>query len=112
MEMHASLTRLAALPANTLVCCAHEYTLGNLRFAAEVEPGNADITAVTAWARGRRDAGLPTVPSDIARELRINPFLRTDIAEVTAAVRRHAGQPLAGATAIFGALRRWKDGFR
>ncbi len=110
-EMHASLQRLACLPATTLVCCAHEYTLGNLRFAAAVEPDNPTIAAVTAWARGRRTAGLPTLPSNLARELGINPFLRTGCRAVIAAAERYAEQPLADATATFAALRRWKDGF-
>ncbi len=111
-EMHASLARLAALPADSLVCCAHEYTLGNLRFAAAVEPGNDDIARCTAWARARREAGLPTLPGTLARELRVNPFLRTGCAEVRAAVAAHAGAPLDDGAATFAALRRWKDGFR
>lgn len=111
-EMHASLARLAALPADSLVCCAHEYTLGNLRFAAAVEPGNEAIARFTAWARARRDAGLPTLPGTLARELQVNPFLRTGCAEVRAAVAAHEGVPLDDGAATFAALRRWKDGFR
>lgn len=110
-EMHASLRTLAALPPDTLVCCTHEYTLGNLRFAAAVEPGNADIAACSHWARAQRDAGLPTLPGDLARELRVNPFLRTGVTEVRSAAARHAGQAPDSDAAVFAALRRWKDTF-
>lgn len=110
-QMHASLSRLAALRSDTLVCCAHEYTLGNLRFAAAVEPGNDDITAMVDWARGRRDVHASTLPSSIARELRINPFLRTQQPGVIEAAVQEGCH---GDTAadVFATLRRWKDGFR
>jgi hydroxyacylglutathione hydrolase len=111
--MQASLGRLAALPPDTLVCCAHEYTLGNLRFAAAAEPGNPEIAACTSWAAAQRAAGLPTLPSTLARELAVNPFLRTRVAAVRAQLEAQGLLP-AGAddTACFAALRRWKDGFR
>jgi hydroxyacylglutathione hydrolase len=111
-EMHASLGKLAALPADTLVCCAHEYTLGNLRFAAAAEPGNPDIAAYTAWALDARAAGRPTLPSTLARELAVNPFLRTQAPALRAQLLAQGLLP-AGAddTACFAALRRWKDGF-
>jgi len=111
-ELHASLQRLAALPDNTLVCCTHEYTLGNLRFAAAVEPGNGDIATCAAWARRQRDAGRPTLPGDLARERRINPFLRVERASVQESVTRHDGQAPDSVVATFAALRRWKDAFR
>ncbi len=74
--MHASLERLAALPAETLVYCGHEYTLANLRFAEAMEPDNRAVTEKLTWARLEREAGRPTVPSTIADERRTNPFLR------------------------------------
>lgn len=111
-ELHDSLQRLAALPDDTLVCCTHEYTLGNLRFAAAVEPGNADVAACAAWARRQRDAGQPTLPGDLARERRINPFLRVDRATVRESVTRHDGPVHDAPIDVFTALRRWKDVFR
>lgn len=111
-QLHDSLSRLAALPPDTLVCCAHEYTLGNLRFAAAVEPDNPDVARMTAWATARRARGLPTLPGDLARERRVNPFLRTGEPAVAAAIARHAGQVPESDAAAFGVLRRWKDGFR
>ncbi|MFP5383628.1 MAG: hydroxyacylglutathione hydrolase [Gammaproteobacteria bacterium] len=113
-QMNGSLAQLAALPARTLVCCAHEYTLGNLRFAAAVEPLNPDIRRHEQWAQGRRAAGLPTLPSDLAREKRINPFLRTAVPAViaAAAARAQDGSAMDGGAATFAALRGWKDNFR
>lgn len=109
-QMHASLAALAGLPGDTAVCCAHEYTLSNLRFARAVEPDNPDIAAHTAWCEARRADGLPTLPSSIDTERRINPFLRCDVPEVAAAARRH--QPAADSPAeTLGSLRRWKDTF-
>jgi len=82
--MHASLTRLAALPATTLVCCAHEYTLANLRFARAVEPHSLALAAHEAECQSLRDRGLPTLPSTLGRERMINPYLRCDQPEVIA----------------------------
>ena len=90
-ELHGSLSRLAALPAQTLVYCTHEYTLGNLRFASAVEPGNADVARHAAWARACRETGSPTLPSDIGRERRINPFLRCAVPEGVTAAGLSAG---------------------
>lgn len=115
-QMHRSLGRLAALPPQTQVFCAHEYTASNLRFALAVEPGNAALQAYAAEVTTRRAAGLPTVPSTIGRELAINPFVRTQVAEVRAAASAHAAH--AGLPAVtddvstLAALREWKNGFR
>jgi hydroxyacylglutathione hydrolase len=110
-QMHASLAQLAALPGHTRVCCAHEYTLSNLRFAQAVEPGNARIAEHTAWCRSQREQGLPTLPSRIARERDINPFLRCDVPEVVAAAQAHGAQDPSG-PAVFAALREWKNNFQ
>jgi hydroxyacylglutathione hydrolase len=111
-QMHASLQRLAALPPETRVCCAHEYTLSNLRFAAAVMPRNTALQQRTARASALREQGLPTLPSLLADELATNPFLRCSEAEVVVAARQFSGDPaLAEPAAVFGALRRWKDGF-
>jgi hydroxyacylglutathione hydrolase len=111
-QMHASLTRLAALPASTQVFCAHEYTLANLRFAQAVEPNNADITAYRHAVEAQRTRDEPTLPSTLERELRINPFLRTGVPEVHAMVEKHAGISLPDSLSVFAAVRRWKDNFR
>lgn len=110
-QMAASLARLAALPDDTRVCCTHEYTLANLRFAAAVEPANADIARHTADCRARRDAGEPTLPSTLECERRINPFLRCTEPAVVAAARAQ-GAANDDAVAVFAALREWKNRFR
>ena len=109
-QMQASLARLAALPAGTRVCCTHEYTMSNLRFAAAVEPGNAELAAYTARCQALRDAGQPTLPSSIGQELGINPFLRWSAPAVVAAARAQ-GAADDSAVAVFAALREWKNRF-
>lgn len=111
-QMHASLARLAALPGDTRVCCAHEYTQGNAAFALAVEPGNAALRARAEAVRALRAAGQPSLPTTVAEERACNPFLRCDAPAVRAAAEAQAGGPLADAVAVFGALRAWKDGFR
>ena len=111
-QMHASLNRLAALPGNTQVYCAHEYTLANLRFAQAVEPDNADIAAYRRAVEAQRERDEPTLPSTLERELRINPFLRSSVPEVRAMIEKHAGIALPDSLSVFTAVRRWKDNFR
>ncbi len=111
-QMQASLDRLAALPGDTRVCCAHEYTLSNLRFARAVEPGNADLVHYQGHCQALRQQGLPTLPSSLGLERRINPFLRTRETAVRQAAEQFAGTPLADAAGVLGAIREWKNGFR
>ncbi|MGA9016867.1 MAG: hydroxyacylglutathione hydrolase [Acetobacteraceae bacterium] len=75
-EMFASLHKLAVLPGGTKVCCGHEYTESNARFALSVDPNNAALKARNEQAHQQRAAGQPTVPSTMASELDANPFLR------------------------------------
>lgn len=110
--MHASLARLAALPASTRVFCAHEYTLSNLRFAREVEPRNAHLLRRQQDAEALRERGEPTVPSTIALELATNPFLRCGDATVRVAAAQHVGMELAGDPEVFAVIRSWKDRYR
>ncbi|MEO7635966.1 MAG: hydroxyacylglutathione hydrolase [Sphingomicrobium sp.] len=86
-QMHASLQSLAALPADTLIYCAHEYTLANARFAAHAEPGNAAIAERLAEVEALRAAGTITLPSTIARERATNPFVRAQNWQAFAALR-------------------------
>ncbi len=110
-QMHHSLSRLAALPGDTRVCCAHEYTLSNLTFAHAVEPENAELADYTAWCRSQRDAGRPTLPSSIACERQINPFLRCEEPAVVRSARVH-GAGSEDPVAVLAALRQWKNDFR
>lgn len=80
-EMHKSLVRFAALPPDTLVCCGHEYTESNARFALHADPDNADLLAYAERVKELRAMNLPTLPSLLSDELACNPFLRaTDVA--------------------------------
>lgn len=110
-QMQASLARLAALPPETLVCCTHEYTLANQRFALAVEPQNRLLCERHAADTARRAAGLPTLPSHIGLETETNPFLRWSEPGVIDAAKHH-GSADSGPVAVFSALRRWKDSFR
>lgn len=110
-QMHASLSALGALPGETRVCCAHEYTLSNLKFARAVEPRNADVVNYTLWCEEERAAGRPTLPSTIARERRVNPFLRCDEPPVARTARAH-GAASDEPVAVLAALRQWKNDFR
>jgi hydroxyacylglutathione hydrolase len=111
-QMLASLDRLSALPDETQVYCAHEYTLSNLRFAAAVEPGNPQVGAALAAVRQSRERDEITLPSTLGRERHINPFLRCREPAVRAAAEQHAGHALPGTVDVFATVRRWKDGFR
>ena len=111
-QMHHSLSRLAALPGSTRVCCGHEYTLANAAFARAVEPDNEALARRTEEVHAMRTAHRPTLPSSLADERACNPFLRCDQPQVAAAAARHAGQPPGGPVETFAALRAWKDGFR
>lgn len=108
-QLAASLRRIAALPAETRCYCAHEYTLANLGFAEWVEPDSRALAARFAAAREARARGEPTVPSALALELATNPFLRTAEPAVVSAAEAFADAPLVDETAVFTALRRWKD---
>jgi hydroxyacylglutathione hydrolase len=110
-QMSESLAKLAALPNQTAVCCGHEYTLANLRFAQAVEPGNPDILAYAEEAKGLREAGKPSLPSRIALERRVNPFLRCSEPSVVAAAARQAGHSLNDPVEVFAVIRNWKDNF-
>jgi hydroxyacylglutathione hydrolase len=110
-QMLASLDQLAALPGNTRVCCTHEYTLSNLRFAKAVEPGNQALQNYARECEEKRSRNVPTLPSSIAQELAINPFLRSRQADVIAAVNKF--NPAASdETALFASLREWKNQFK
>ena len=100
-----SLQRIKALPPETTLYCAHEYTAANAKFALHADPDNAALQAYAAEIAAKRERGEPTVPMGLARELETNPFLRADDAEMQA---RWGGS---SAAETFAALRKAKDGF-
>ena len=110
-QMNASLAKLAALPEDTIVYCAHEYTVSNLLFGLAVEPNNSESQAYLEECRARRARDEATVPSNIRRERNVNPFLRCNQETVKQAAEARAGRGL-NRTEVFAVIREWKDGFR
>jgi hydroxyacylglutathione hydrolase len=111
-QMLASLDQLAALPGATRVCCTHEYTSSNLKFARAVEPGNPELINYSQRCEALREQGLPTLPSTIAQEKLINPFLRTRLPGVAQAARAFDAATPEDEVAEFAAIRQWKNEFR
>ena len=111
-QMFASLEKLNALPANTLMYCAHEYTLANLKFAQAVEPNNSYITEHIEVCQRQRDADLPTLPSTMELERKINPFLRcSEIGLRQSLENKILDAKTVSDVEIFKYLRAWKDSF-
>lgn len=110
-QMHASLNKLAALPPRTLIYCAHEYTLANLRFAATAEPANRAIQERLREVSRQRQDGLVSLPSTLSQELQTNPFLRLDDGGLRQQLAAHQGVRPNDDLATFMALRAWKDRF-
>ena len=106
-QMHASLTRLKALPSTSKVYCAHEYTQVNGRFAISVEPDNLALREKLQRVAVLRSNNEPTVPSTIQEEIATNPFLRTD----SFSIQKSLGLVGANAVSVFTELRKRKDVF-
>lgn len=105
--MWESLSRLAALPPETLVCSGHEYSQSNARFALTIEPANPALISRANAITEARKAGRPTVPTTLAHELATNPFLRASLPEVKALI----GLPEASDAEAFAEIRGRKDRF-
>jgi len=110
-QMLASLDALSALPDTTRVCCTHEYTLSNLKFALAVEPDNQDLQQYNAHCVALRAQNQPTLPSSMALERKINPFLRSRVPAVMAAAQTHDAAMVLQSGA-FATLRQWKNDYR
>lgn len=107
-QMWASLSKIAAMPAETKLYCAHEYTQSNARFAVTVDPQNDALLRRADEIDAKRLRSKPTVPSTVAEELATNPFLRATQAGVQQAVGMAGGD----AVSVFAEVRRRKDHFR
>ncbi len=106
-QMWDSLSKLRALPADTTVYCAHEYTQANARFALSVDPANTALQDYAAEVDRKRANDEPTVPTTIGREQAANPFLRADAADLQAAI----GMAGAAPAEVFAEVRQRKDNF-
>lgn len=104
-QMWASLTKLAKLPPDTLICSGHEYTVANLRFAATIDPDNPALHSRIAHTATARAEGRPTVPSTLALERATNPFLRAPL------LKTQIGLPNATDAEAFTEIRARKDKF-
>lgn len=109
-QFWASLSRIKALPGETMLYCAHEYTASNARFAVHADPDNADLQDYVAEITARRAADKWTVPTKLERELATNPFLRADDPAMQARWAEKGGK-IGDAVATFAALRSAKDSF-
>jgi hydroxyacylglutathione hydrolase len=108
-DLHTSLRRIAELPVETLIYCAHEYTLDNIGFAKWVEPDNQDLLDRQEASWALIDQGKATVPSTLELEFKTNPFLRTHLPEVIARAEEIAGRETQTSEDVFAVLRVWKD---
>ncbi len=110
-QMHASLAKLKQLPEHTAVYCTHEYTLANLEFALTVEPQNPELQNYYNHVAALRQQNKASLPTSIAREKQINPFLRTEFATIKTSAQKHSGQTCTDEVTVFAAIRQWKDNF-
>jgi len=110
-QMHSSLSRLRALPADTKVYCGHEYTENNLRFAMTLEPGSEKLKERMAGVQTLRAKGQPTVPSTIAEEIDTNPFLRWDSKEIQSNLKKDYPELVLKPVSVFAQIRKLKDQF-
>ena len=106
-QMFGSLSKLAALPADTVICSGHEYTQSNGNFALTIDPDNPDLIFRMEQVREAREQGKATVPSLLSEELATNPFLRCHDPALKASVGMIDAEP----TAVFAEVRKRKDNF-
>ncbi len=111
-QMLASLDSFAALPGSTEVHCAHEYTLSNIRFALACDPHNANLRDWSLEAAALRERGVPTLPTTIAHECAVNPFLRAGDPAVQATLADALHETVSDRLAAFTLMREWKNRFR
>ncbi len=111
-QMTQSLEKIAALPNNTKVYCAHEYTVSNLRFAVAAEPENQRTAERLAAAQDLRSRGIATVPSTLGEEKLTNPFLRYREKSIATLLKNSGRLNNENPIAAFAALREWKNVFR
>lgn len=110
-QMFSSLQKIADLPEETYIYCAHEYTLNNLRFAQLVEPKNKHILTRINQVTDLHEKEKPSLPSQLKEEKQTNPFLRCHIPALIQQVEQHQQSSLHQPVEVFAALRRWKDQF-
>ncbi len=108
---YRSLQKLSRLPEKTKVYCTHEYTLANLAFASHVDPENISLQEYQTWATAQRDNDQITLPSSIAKQKQVNPFLRCDNTAIKKNIESLMNLSTHSEVDVFAALRRYKDDF-
>jgi hydroxyacylglutathione hydrolase len=108
-ELHQSLEKIANLPPESKIYCAHEYTLDNIGFAKWVEADNKDLLEREARCQNLIDNDKATIPTLLSDELKSNPFMRCDKQAVIEKAEKFAAKKLANSTEVFRAIRQWKD---
>ncbi|OHU86714.1 MULTISPECIES: hydroxyacylglutathione hydrolase [Pseudoalteromonas] len=111
IQMWQSLQKLLSLSDHTQIYCTHEYTTANLAFAQAVEPDNQDIQDYQQWVNQRRNQELPTLPTTMAKERLVNPFLRADLEHICKHIPTQFTRNQSDPWQVFAALRAWKDAF-
>lgn len=110
-QMYQSLQKLSQLPDDTLIFCTHEYTLGNIQFAKAADPENARLIEFEIAARELRNRNIPTIPTTLTLEKKINPFIRCEQQGIINSTQNYSGKSLSSPIEIFTELREWKNNF-
>ena len=110
-DMHNNMVKLMSLPDDTRVFCGHEYTVKNLQFALTLEPHNAKVQAKLQWAQDQRAKKIPTIPSTVAEEKEINPFVRVHNTELQSNVKKQFPEITLDAVSVLAKTRQLKDNF-
>tara|TARA_B110000208_G_scaffold113038_1_gene139148 strand:+ start:286 stop:1143 length:858 start_codon:yes stop_codon:yes gene_type:complete len=110
-QMHHSLSKIMELPPTTRAYPTHEYSLANLEFAMAVDENNAALKLVQKKCKDKRSASQVTLPTTLAQEAAINPFLRVDNKAVIASAKKYRANELHHPSEVFAALRQWKNDF-
>lgn len=110
-QMYQSLQKLSQLPDDTLIFCTHEYTLGNIQFAKIVDPKNVQLIEFEIAAQELRNRNIPTIPTTLILERKINPFIRCEQQEIINSAQNYSEKSLPDPVEVFTALREWKNNF-
>ncbi|WP_297324116.1 hydroxyacylglutathione hydrolase [Nitrosomonas sp.] len=110
-QLYESLQKICRLPDDTLAYCTHEYTLSNIRFARTVDPKNLQLIELERSAQALRNQNIPTIPTTLALEKAVNPFLRCNQQDIVNSAQNYAATSLADPLSVFTVLREWKNNF-
>lgn len=110
-QMYESLQKLSQLPDDTLIYCAHEYTLSNIQFVRAVDPKNSKLIELEITTQELRNQNIPTIPTTLALEKTVNPFLRCSQQEIINSAINYSGKLLSDPISVFTVLRNWKNNF-